>query len=161
MQLLGISKASLYRFLAPLIQAFATGCKPVLIDTLDAVLPDMPGDHFGGVATGGAGAQQRALATLRGVGVILPIALAGSRAIANDLIVGTTIAIAVGMIDKLSFISIAVFMGRPAIADDTVDIALLQAQTNGRSLVTGIEPHRAGDKSKGVTLTIQACQIRP
>ena len=42
MQLLGIGKASLHRFFAALIHAFATGGEAVLIDTLDTVLPDMP-----------------------------------------------------------------------------------------------------------------------
>ena len=83
-QLFGIGKTAFHRFFAPLIQSFPRIAQPVLINTLDTVLPDMSGDHFGGIATVGAGTQQRAADALRGVGVILPIAFARGGAIAND-----------------------------------------------------------------------------
>lgn len=45
-QLFGISKAPLYRFLASSINLFPPICVAIPVDSIFMVLPDVPGDYF-------------------------------------------------------------------------------------------------------------------
>ena len=59
MQLLGIGKTALYRFLASLINPLAPGAEPVGCDLFKAVLPDMACHNLGVIAALRTGIAQR------------------------------------------------------------------------------------------------------
>lgn len=157
--MLGIGEAAFDSFFASLVERFSRGGFAVEIDLFTVLFPNMPGDGFDVLGITGALSQQRTLLTYLWIGAVFPIALPVGRAVAQTLSVGTYIAVVLGIVKVEPFGQAPLNVGGAAVADDPIEVALLQSFAKRRSHVASIEADGLGSKAETLSLSVQTLQV--
>ena len=160
MQLLGIGKAALHRFLAPGIKPFAQIGQPIGVDRLLEFFPEVPGEQLLMIPTLRALRPLRAVSAAGRVRGVLPVAQTVGRAVRQHLAGRAVVAILLGVIAIVALVEIAIAMVRPLVAHHPEQFSVNDAFAHLWGEVAGIQPDGTDRQIKALPDAIESGQVR-